>query len=241
MQAGSLQCPNCGAAANPDEPSCGHCGSKLATVACPSCFGMLFLGAQFCPHCGTQAARWEHDDRDLPCPHCETPMVHASVGRIRLHECTDCHGLWLEMAALELVSHDADTQSFLARKHPLTAGFAMAGNFRYRPCPVCHDLMARRNFGQCSGVVVDQCRDHGTWFDHRELQAVVQFIRAGGLQRARQRQLDELKRARERSSLDSPETINTQSANWNGASSGNSAGLLGDIVGLVADVITSLD
>lgn len=243
MEAGSLQCPNCGAAANPDEPACGHCGSKLATVACPTCFGMLFLGAQFCPHCGTQAARWEHDERDLSCPHCTTPMVHAAVGRIRLHECTGCHGLWLEQAALELVSHDADTQSFAAAKRAETvSGGAGGANFRYRPCPVCSELMARRNFGQCSGVIVDQCRDHGTWFDHRELQATVQFIRSGGLQRARQRQLDEVKQARNRSLLDAPKgTYFPPDSGGTGNGGGDSASLILDLVGLVAEVIVNSD
>jgi Zn-finger nucleic acid-binding protein len=50
----------------------------------------------------------------------------------------------------------------------------------YRPCPVCSKLMHRRNFGRKSGVIVDQCRPHGFWFDVTELETVLQWVRTGG-------------------------------------------------------------
>lgn len=37
-------------------------------------------------------------------------------------------------------------------------------------------------------VVLDWCRDHGSWFDRRELQQIVTFIRNGGLRKARERE-----------------------------------------------------
>jgi Zn-finger nucleic acid-binding protein len=42
--------------------------------------------------------------------------------------------------------------------------------------------MTRANFGRRSGIVVDTCRDHGTWFDRGELDAVLEFVRAGGVE-----------------------------------------------------------
>ena len=42
--------------------------------------------------------------------------------------------------------------------------------------------MNRVNFARCSGVIVDVCRGHGTWFDRDELSGIVQFIRGGGLE-----------------------------------------------------------
>ena len=38
--AGTLTCPQCGAAAAPDARACAFCRARLATVACPRCFGM---------------------------------------------------------------------------------------------------------------------------------------------------------------------------------------------------------
>jgi hypothetical protein len=54
-------------------------------------------------------------------------------------------------------------------------------------------MMNRVNFARISGVVVDVCKGHGTFLDPGELHAIVQFIHGGGLQRARTRQLEELR------------------------------------------------
>jgi Zn-finger nucleic acid-binding protein len=53
--------------------------------------------------------------------------------------------------------------------------------------------MHRVNFGRCSSVVVDVCKTHGTWFDRDELRRVVEFIRAGGLDKARAKEFADLK------------------------------------------------
>ena len=42
--------------------------------------------------------------------------------------------------------------------------------------------MTRTVFGRRSGIVVDVCQEHGTWFDGGELDAILQFVRGGGLQ-----------------------------------------------------------
>jgi Zn-finger nucleic acid-binding protein len=51
------------------------------------------------------------------------------------------------------------------------------------------------NFGKVSGVIVDVCRDHGTWFDGGELTRVVAFAAGGGLARTRAQQKKESAKA----------------------------------------------
>ena len=53
--------------------------------------------------------------------------------------------------------------------------------------------MNRLNFGRLSGTIVDVCRGHGTFLDAGELHGIVRFIQGGGLDRARQRQIEDLK------------------------------------------------
>ena len=65
---------------------------------------------------------------------------------------------------------------------------------RYLPCVVCKDLMSRRNYSGRSGIIIDVCREHGIWLDHTELEGILSFIRGGGLDRAREAQLERLKR-----------------------------------------------
>jgi len=67
----------------------------------------------------------------------------------------------------------------------------------YVPCPQCSQLMNRINFAHCSGVIVDVCKGHGTWFDRDELSKIVQFIRGGGLEMARQKEKLEIEYQRE--------------------------------------------
>jgi Zn-finger nucleic acid-binding protein len=61
----------------------------------------------------------------------------------------------------------------------------------YLPCPLCHNSMNRVNFGRVSGVIVDVCRDHGTWFDGGELTRVVAFVGGGGMAKMRARVVEE--------------------------------------------------
>jgi len=67
------------------------------------------------------------------------------------------------------------------------------GNVQYVSCPLCHTSMNRVNFGKVSGVIVDVCRDHGTWFDPGELTTVVAFAASGGLAKTRAREAQEQK------------------------------------------------
>ena len=59
-------------------------------------------------------------------------------------------------------------------------------------------MMNRVNFAKISGTVIDVCKKHGTFLDRGELQAIVQFIHAGGLDRSRQRLIEDLKEQEQR-------------------------------------------
>lgn len=61
----------------------------------------------------------------------------------------------------------------------------------YRKCPACNQSMTRRNFARVSGVVVDVCQMHGTFFDAGELEDVLAFVRSGGLALAKRRDDEE--------------------------------------------------
>ena len=52
--------------------------------------------------------------------------------------------------------------------------------------------MNRINFARCSGVIVDVCKGHGSWFDASELREIIEFIRAGGLELSRQKEKREI-------------------------------------------------
>jgi Zn-finger nucleic acid-binding protein len=192
MQAETLNCPMCGAAAATDATRCEHCGARLATVACPSCFGMMFIGQQFCPHCGAKADR---KDSSAPaaieqCPRCKSNLEAVVVGTSSVRECPRCEGIWTDTETLRQICADQEKQAAvlgIPSHLPTNEGVAIEKQIRYLPCPVCGELMNRVNFANFSNVIVDVCREHGTWFDREELRRIVEFIRAGGMDKARAR------------------------------------------------------
>src|SRR6266446_6888649 len=200
MQAETLNCPNCGAATATDEPLCRFCGSRLATVACPSCFGMIFLGSKHCPRCGAAALVPETTAaEETECPRCKVQMKSVAIGSTTVSECEQCLGLWLNVAAFEGICADREQQSAVLGTASPAPSHAVreTSKVNYVPCPQCSQLMNRINFARCSGVIVDVCKGHGTWFDRDELREILEFIRNGGFELARQKEKLEIERERQ--------------------------------------------
>lgn len=158
---------------------------------------MMFIGSKHCPHCGAAAAQATAAELSvLKCPRCKVDMSSITLGTTAIRECETCAGLWVEVAAFEKISADREQQAaVLGAASPAPAHQSPSGDpdkIRYVPCPQCSQLMNRINFARCSGVIVDVCKGHGTWFDRDELSGIVQFIRGGGLEVSRQKEKTEL-------------------------------------------------
>lgn len=195
----AMNCPSCGAPVSADATQCEHCGARLAMVACPSCFGMVFAGAKFCSHCGAAIAREEVPAQTVAlCPRCQVNMDAVVIGKENLRECPKCEGIWADATSLQKICEDREEQSaVLGTAAALPEGDAvLEDKIRYLPCPICQKFMNRVNFAHCSHVIVDVCSQHGTWFDKDELRRIVEFIRGGGMDRARQEEIVELEQRR---------------------------------------------
>ena len=125
-------------------------------------------------------------------------MKLVTVGNSQLEECLECGGTWVDVDAFEKICADREEQSaVLGAAIPApNQTITMQGKVRYIPCPKCGQLMNRINFARCSGVIVDVCKGHGTWFDQDELRAIVEFIKKGGLEKARNREKAEIEEER---------------------------------------------
>jgi Zn-finger nucleic acid-binding protein len=167
---------------------------------------MIFQGQKFCSHCGARADRAGLEpDKPLVCPRCRTTTNAISIGNAPLHECPRCEGLWADAVSLAQIRADTEKQAAVLGTATFTEpgeGPTLEKNIRYIPCPVCKKLMNRVNFAHCSNVVVDVCREHGTWFDKNELRRVVEFIRGGGLEVARAREMAALEEQQRKAKAD---------------------------------------
>lgn len=129
-------------------------------------------------------------------------MSAIQIGGEQMRQCQRCGGIWLEVAVFERICASREEQAAVLgtaspapdrQVDPRSEG----NKVRYSPCPQCGQIMNRINFARCSGVIVDICKGHGTWFDRDELSAIVKFIRSGGLAASREREKRELEYERE--------------------------------------------
>jgi Zn-finger nucleic acid-binding protein len=205
MDAGMLKCPACGAEVAKDATSCTYCRAHLRTAACAGCFGMNFAGSKHCVHCGSKFFEKKAEPESVgprKCPRCEHGLSVSAVGEAFIEDCAGCGGMWVDTESFKKICERREKSAAfvgMGSPLPLPGGAVKAGGaIQYLRCPDCDKLMNRLNFARHSGVIVDVCKTHGTWFDHDELRQILEFIQAGGLDAAREKELNRLEQENQR-------------------------------------------
>lgn len=176
-----------------DEVSCRFCGTRLATMNCPRCFGLTFVGSQFCPHCGGRTAPGAGEKTGLKCPRCAIELERLPVGADEVEQCGKCGGIWVEGGTFSRICTDVEKQAAaLLIEQPGAA--QVDTEVKYLQCPKCCHLMNRVNYARRSRVIVDVCKPHGVWLDRDEMRRIVEFVRGGGMDRARALEKAEIER-----------------------------------------------
>ncbi len=153
----------------------------------------MFQEAIYCPACGARRTRREAGSLQAPCPACRGVMREVQIGDTAFLECERCHGSWLDAGSFEYVCANREAQAAFLHQFTSPPRPAASGEVHYRKCVACGKMMNRINFGRLSGTVVDVCKGHGTFLDAGELHAIVTFIEGGGFDRARQRQIEDMR------------------------------------------------
>jgi Zn-finger nucleic acid-binding protein len=156
----------------------------------------MFIGTRFCGLCGAVAAPVETDltKEAGDCPRCHQPLETLYVGETHIRGCSKCEGLWMDVTTFENVCADRERQSLVLGYLEKRPGVRQPPTkIAYVPCPDCGELMNRNNFAKASGVIVDICKQHGVWFDADELPAIIEFIRRGGMELAREKEKIEIR------------------------------------------------
>ncbi|MFO0983783.1 MAG: zf-TFIIB domain-containing protein [Planctomycetota bacterium] len=205
----AARCSSCAAPLQGGAAACSFCGAEVALherqldSLCPVCYARSASQAKYCMECGVEL----HPQAILAlpesarCPRCLHELTSRSLGEQSVAECGRCAGLFLRPEHFErLIARADERRVVLAELERRTAAAASvdAERVAYLRCPLCPDMMVRRNFGGGSGVILDLCRDHGIWLDHHELEKILAFVHAGGLKVARERELERLSAERER-------------------------------------------
>lgn len=206
-EATMLACPFCGGPCTQDARACPHCSVELAAVRCPRCFALHFTGARFCSQCRAELhAEPLLDASDAPCPRCARPL--GTTRDAGVFECAACGGLFVDHTAFATLAaeKEAEAKPFAARA-PHAPPSKLDAEVHYVKCPVCGNVMNRINFGHRSGVIVNVCGHHGTWFDAGELTRVLEWIATGAL--ADERAREQAENAREAASRERERSYET--------------------------------
>lgn len=128
------------------------------------------------------------DSRKLRCPGCGSPMTEREMGRYTtlIDVCYACQGLWVDRGELEELAPrpmyvTSDLVSLRKEVNAWRQRSARASAIVYRRCPICQEVMSRRNFGRVSGIIIDECH-HGSFLEASELPRIQAFVAAGGLE-----------------------------------------------------------
>ena len=204
MEMRSMHCSACGGGLEAGSASCDYCGAEFSIMerrlgeACPECFARTLHGARFCGTCGVglNPEIVEITPLSTRCPRCKGPMARRTLENGNFTECNSCGGIWLAESAFEdlVVRRDEATLAAFLGKTPGDEVDEVLQEMReetvrYVPCPECGEMMNRKNFARCSGVIIDWCKGHGYWFDTCELDKIMAWIQGGGLDRARKMQI----------------------------------------------------
>jgi Zn-finger nucleic acid-binding protein len=201
--------------------------------------------AQHCSGCGCELGLIvESELQNAHCSDCQEPLEAIKEPAGTLLGCRHCGGQFVEHALFRSLIQHAEIAGAAIPDAPYKRPppKAVLERVHYRPCSVCGQMMNRKNFGGASGVIVDVCAKHGTWFDAGELPQVLEFVQTGGLVRERARELERerLARAHDREHLGAgPES--TPLAFDSLVISGEHTSFAADLLSFVVDVLTHHD
>jgi Zn-finger nucleic acid-binding protein len=152
----------------------------VACTACNNRFEAAGYRDTHCPNCGAFAQQ----ANVRACPRCELPLTARQVSDVVIDECSGCEGLFLDDTAIRRVLDAEDSaraEALLAALPRRPTSHTAKGGKMYIKCPTCSTLMNRKLFATGSGIVIDVCKAHGTFFDGGELPTIIEFVQRGGL------------------------------------------------------------
>ena len=220
-----VTCSSCGGARQHSNEKCIYCGSDFTlheqdlNTVCPNCLSRISDHGRYCHHCATPIVVTGNtgEQTSLACPRCSGDKLlssrHIEHNDLNILECNVCAGIWLEddvffeleqrailLSASGVTEHHkkvaAQVKNNTSNKDQIRRVRADDQNL-YRKCPHCETMMHRRNYGPGSGIILDQCHQHGFWFDREELDLILRWIKTGGLLKGRKKR-DIIARDRER-------------------------------------------
>jgi Zn-finger nucleic acid-binding protein len=112
------------------------------------------------------------------CPRCHVQLHAGHTRNECLWGCANCGGVWLDSHASQRLTQALDAEALsLADAAARHAAERVDTSAKDLACPVCEQPLVRRHVDRAN-VELDDCAEHGTWFDANELQTVARAMAA---------------------------------------------------------------
>jgi len=176
---------------------------------CCSCSAPLPADTSSCRYCGTRndmdflaVGRFSvsRETSGRQCPHCQVLLQSIRLtpdGAFTIERCEICFGLFFDPGEVQAFLESSVDKAFVINFKEIVNinrdRVAKDRQVRYIKCPECGKFMNRVNFGYRSGVIMDQCKQHGVWLDNGELIHLMEWKKAGGQLLDEQQKVERLK------------------------------------------------
>jgi len=105
-------------------------------------------------------------------------------GDFYIERCDKCFGLFFDPGEIETLMEHSVSGVFSINQQQITnisnERYQKGKSVKYVKCPDCQEFMKRTVYGYRSGVVIDQCKQHGIWLDSGEITQLLEWKKAGG-------------------------------------------------------------
>ncbi|MEA3491737.1 MAG: zf-TFIIB domain-containing protein [Campylobacterota bacterium] len=165
-----MQCTYCAAPLPPNSLVCAYCGQRNAV------------------NLRTFSIQKLDSEEKINCPVCETQLGRMDIGlkeKMIVHHCDTCDGLFIQSHHLQKSIDNIGKN--VTTINPKIIRFVLDNPRQekqkerfYRRCPYCNIMMQRINYRAVSGVIIDQCSQHGIWLDGGELHQIFEWKKVGG-------------------------------------------------------------
>ncbi|MHC4410409.1 MAG: hypothetical protein ACYS0F_15575 [Planctomycetota bacterium] len=196
-------CPSCGNTIYGIAP-CAVCNADRAPrrrgeqrrTLCGGCGNEIDAGEE-CTICSSGRGgkrRRKGPEGVVACIGCELPMEEQDWDGVAVRMCPSCQAMLFPPSALERVlnklrdsAEHIDYAEVVREFRDRHKTQRVAKSIRYKHCPVCDEMMVRRNYANASGIILDVCGDHGHWVDQNAFAELSDWVTRGGDQLANRR------------------------------------------------------
>lgn len=162
---------------------------------CHHCSAPLKANTNRCQYCGVrndvdlgnrQELRSQSPTSERLCPHCAIALQTIDLkidGHLYIERCQQCYGLFFDLGELDSVLNSVIPtikKVNLKQIRAINKDRYQSKKVKYIKCPVCQMMMRRVSFAYRSGVIIDQCPQHGIWLDNGEMTHLMEWKKAGG-------------------------------------------------------------